>query len=166
MVCIGQLLFRELRARNDGAVLLDSHTLRVCPSSFSSDSTVPSAGTARSLPFTFMQISSFPQEKMLRSLPFGKTGALKFQVYANSFPTMVLTNRFKRLGLSPSQPLITAPLLANTVCTSFSHLSSTFFSDINAVYTMQTFRSKGDDDRWTEPFCTATATAFTPPASF
>ena len=29
MVCIGQLLFRELRARNDGAVLLDSHTLRV-----------------------------------------------------------------------------------------------------------------------------------------
>ena len=29
MVCIGQLLFRELRTRNDGAVLLDSHTLRV-----------------------------------------------------------------------------------------------------------------------------------------
>lgn len=29
MVCIGQLFFRELRARNDGAVLLDSHTLRV-----------------------------------------------------------------------------------------------------------------------------------------
>lgn len=29
MVCIGQLLFRELRARNDGAVLLDSHALRV-----------------------------------------------------------------------------------------------------------------------------------------
>lgn len=29
MVFIGQLLFRELRARNDGAVLLDSHTLRI-----------------------------------------------------------------------------------------------------------------------------------------
>ena len=29
----------------------------------------------------------------------------------DSFPTMALTNRFKRLGFSPSQPLITAPLL-------------------------------------------------------
>ena len=29
MVGIGQLLFHELRTRNDGAVLLDRHTLRV-----------------------------------------------------------------------------------------------------------------------------------------
>ena len=43
MVCIDQLLFRELRARNDGAVLLDSHTLRVVTQlSFSSARTVPS----------------------------------------------------------------------------------------------------------------------------
>lgn len=65
----------------------------------------------------------------------------------------------QKVRLSPSQPLITAPLLANTVCTSFSHLSSTFFSDIMQLYNAN-IRSKGDDDRWTEPFCTATATRF------
>ena len=79
----------------------------------------------------------------------------------DSFPTMVLTNRFKRLGSRPLSRSSRHPCLHLQVCASSSHLSSTVFYDI--IYAEYTnIRSMGGKRRWTGPFCTATATRFTP----
>ena len=84
MVGIGQLLFRELRAQNDGAVLLDSHTLRVVTQLLQQRQNRALCGNGTFFTVYFYANILFSARKNAPVSPCGKTGALKFQVYATA----------------------------------------------------------------------------------
>ena len=75
---------RELRARNDGAVLLDSHTLRVVAELIQQAQYGALCGHCVVFSVNFHANILFSARKNAPVSPFGKTGALKFQVYATA----------------------------------------------------------------------------------